>query len=347
MRQIQRLIFSWCLVLFQVVAVANVTPITKVVAVPASLVDFYDEIEALGTTAANESVNITADTTKKIKALHFKSGEYVEQGALLVTLENEQELAELKSAESTFAKAQTDHDRIYKLRESQAVAVSELQTQAANLAIAEAEVDTIKAILKQRKITAPFAGKLGLRSVSVGTLVQPGTLITTLDDLDQIKVDFNVSSHYLADLHEGQRIIGMVRAFNDRVFNGKITTIDTQVDPVTRTIKVRSIFPNQEHLLKPGLLIIVDIIKDERKAIVIPEEALIKSGITDYVYVVRDREGQQIAEKTDISIGARKPGLIEVRSGLAAGDLVITHGSIKLRDQQPVELTAPIAARGV
>jgi membrane fusion protein (multidrug efflux system) len=301
---------------------------------------FSDRVEALGTTKSNEMVVITADTAEKVTAIHFEEGQEVKKGDLLVTLAKGEEDAELKSARAQLAEAQSAYNRAKDLQNSNALSKATLEERLATLRQRRAAIASVTARLDKRAITAPFDGVLGLREVSVGTLVQPGDKITTIDDINTIKVDFNVPSVFLPSLSPGQKIVGKVEAFGNREFTGEVKTIDTQVDPITRTVTVRAIVPNEDRALKPGLLMTISLYKNSRTALVIPEEALIKRGNKNFVYVVAQEEGKTIARQTEIKVGSRTPGEIEVLSGLKAGDEIIHHGTVKIQDGTEIKVSA-------
>jgi membrane fusion protein, multidrug efflux system len=176
---------------------------------------------------------------------------------------------------------------------------------------------------------------VGLRRISPGTLVEPGDTIVTLDDIDPIKLDFTVPETQLAMLAPGQQVTARSAAFRERAFSGRIATLDTRVDPITRAVTVRALVENPDQLLKPGMLLTVTVAGAERTALRIPEEALVPEGQQQFVYIVgRDN----VVERRPIQIGIREPGFVEVRSGLKADERVITEGTIKVRPGQKVEL---------
>lgn len=313
---------------------------TDVIVAPVKAQHFADQLEALGTSKANETVIITPDTAEKIAEIHFDDGQAVEKGQVLIVLDKKEEEADLRAAEATLSAARSAYNRAKELQNSSALSKGTLQDRLSALRQSEAAVESIKARLDQLTINAPFDGVLGLREVSVGTLVQPGDLITTIDDLNQIKVDFEVPALYLSALHSGLPIIGQVDAFGAREFKGEVRSINTQIDPVTRTVKIRAVLPNPEHTLKPGLLMRITLLKDARDALIIPEEALFKRGDKNYVYRAADEDGKIIARQTEIEIGGRRPGDIEVLSGLQAGDQVVAHGVVKLNDGMEISVRA-------
>lgn len=302
--------------------------------------ELSDQVEALGTTKANESVVVTVDRSEKIAAIHFDDGQEVKQGDLLVTLDKRQEEAELRASQAVTDEARIAYNRARELKGTSALSKASLDELFSQLAQAQATTDALEASLASYEISAPFDGVLGLRQVSVGALVQPGDQITTLDDLSQIKVDFSVPSVFLEALRPGLPIRGTIDAFGDRQFEGVVATVNSRIDPITRTVIVRAIIPNTDGVVKPGLLMSINLYKSPRQALLIPEEALIKRAENNFVYVVLQHQGKTIARQTKIELGARNPGTIEVRSGLNVGDKVVVHGIIKLRDGAEVSIQA-------
>jgi membrane fusion protein (multidrug efflux system) len=311
-----------------------------VIVSPVKEAPFADSVEALGTTKANETVIITADTSEKVIEIHFEDGQEVKAGDLLVTLDKSEEEAALNSAGAALSERQLAYKRAKELQETSAISKGTMQERLSLLKQGEADLESVNARIEKLTITAPFDGILGLREVSVGTLVQPGDMITTIDDLTSIKVDFDVPSVFLAVLEPGLPIVGKVEAFGDREFKGEVRTINTQVDPVSRTVKVRAVLPNPDKVLKPGLLMTITLLKDQREALLIPEEALIKRGEQNFVYVMDNKDGKTIARQQEIEIGGRQPGVIEVLKGLSTKDKVISHGTLKVSDGSEITIQA-------
>jgi membrane fusion protein (multidrug efflux system) len=205
----------------------------------------------------------------------------------------------------------------------------------------EARVAAARARLADTVIRAPFGGRVGLRRISVGTLISPGTVITTLDDASTIKVDFSVPDLYVGELRTGQAIIARTSAYPGREFRGIVSSVDSRVDPASRAVTVRAKVPNGDALLKPGMFLTVQLAQETRDALVVPEEALVPEQARQFVYVV---EGDAVA-KREVRLGRREPGLVEIVDGLAVGDRVVIEGTLKLRDGAPVREQAA-AARG-
>ena len=289
---------------------------------------WQDSLEALGTASANESLLITAKVTETVVRVNFEDGDLVTAGQVLVDLSGRVELAGLNEAAASFREAEQQYRRQQQLTEQKLVPASQLDTQKAALDSARARLDATRARVSDRVITAPFSGVLGFRRVSPGTLVTPGTTITSLDDISLIKLDFAVPETFLQGLSMGQRVRAKSAAYPEREFDGVVRTLDSRVDPVTRAITVRAELQNPEQLLRPGMLLSVRILKPERQTLVIPEIAAVQLGERAYVFRVKQ---DQTVERVDIKLGQRRPGEVEVLSGIEAGERIVIDGTVKLR----------------
>lgn len=301
----------------------------------ARMAEFVDRVEALGTTRANETVRISSNVTEKVVEIRFDSGQTVSAGQVLVVLQKAEEEAELAAAEAVLAERRLAFERAEKLETRKFTATAQLDVRRAALREAEADIEAIKSRIADRVLRAPFGGIVGLRNISVGALVEPGDLITTVDDLSLIKVDFTVPTTYLATLRQGLPIVAKARAFGDRSFEGEIASIGTQVDPVTRSVVARAILSNDDGLLRPGLLMTIELLKNPRRGIVVPEEALVPRGRRNYVYVV-DEDQDNTVVRREVEIGARRPGEVEIVTGLEEGEKVISRGAMQVRPGQKV-----------
>lgn len=310
----------------------------NVIVAPVTSGKFVDRVQALGTTAANESVTVTANVSDKIVEIHFEDGQEVEEGDLLAALQRDEQRAALAAAEAVLAERRTAYQRARKLESQQYTATAQLEERLAALREAEANRDGAAARLADREIRAPFSGIVGLRDISVGTLVTPGSVITTLDDLDPIKLDFTVPAAYLSTIRPGLDIIASTTALPDLEFRGKIRSVSSQVDRVTRSLTARALIDNPDHSLKPGLLMTVELLRNPRNALIIPEEALVPVGTSNFVFVVDDGSGTPTASRREVETGSRRPGEVEVLSGLSEGERVVTHGTMQLRDGQPLNI---------
>lgn len=299
----------------------------------AGLREMVTTLEAVGTAQANEAVRVTAKITGIVTRISFQESQKVAANTVLVELdptENDAKLAELRASRENVAQTFERAKALYETRSIPLARVDDLKMQ---LDAADAR---IRAELSRRSdtvIRAPFGGKLGLRNVSLGALVRPGDVITTLDDTSVIKLDFEAPETVLADLKVGGSVSARAVSVPDRVFEGQIATIDSRVDPVTRSIKVRALLPNGDDLLKPGMLLTTTAVLSRRPdAVTIPEEAVLLQSGEQVVFVVRDGR----AQRQPVKLGARLPGVVEVLSGIPAGADIVVGGLQQVRNGQPV-----------
>lgn len=313
-------------------------PVT-VIAAEVQVKKLHDRVEALGTLRANETVEITASITDTITAINFSDGQAVAEGDILVEMTSSEEHAQLEEELSRLQEAQKRYERVVSLVARGAASQAQLDERRREIETAGARLRAIESRLQDRLIKAPFSGVVGLRNISLGALVEPGDIITTLDDVSSMKLDFNVPSIYLAGLKKGTRVEAFSPAFPGRQFTGSVSSIDSRVDPVTRAIVVRAVIENPDNLLKPGLLMSVQLLKNERNVLMIPEEALIPTGDRNVVFLVDESSSPPVARRQGVVIGARRVGEVEVIEGLRPQDKVITHGTLKVRPGQEISIS--------
>jgi membrane fusion protein (multidrug efflux system) len=288
-----------------------------------------DAIEALGTARANESVLVTAKVTETVVRVAFEDGDVVEAGDVLVDLSGRAEVAGLAEAAAEYREAERQFQRVRQLTAEKLLPASQLDAQRGAMESAKARLDATRARLSDRVIAAPFAGVLGFRQVSPGSLVTPGTTIASLDDISTIKLDFAVPETYLSALAPGQPVTARSKAWPDDEFTGIVTGVDTRIDPVTRAVTVRAEIPNPDRRLRPGMLLALEVFRPERQALAIPEIAVVQVAQDAHVFVV-GADGT-VAQR-GVELGARRAGEVEVTEGLAAGDRIVVDGTVKLRD---------------
>lgn len=313
-------------------------PLPVVVAAVDTREDFGDPLEALGTSLANESVQVKANVTDFAVEIHFDDGDQVEKDQLLLRMKDDGLRAELKAARATFDQRKSAYERARDLVEQQAVSSATLQEREAALRQIEGEIEQIESRIRDRTLRAPFSGVLGTRRISPGALVSAGETITTLDDLSSIRVEFEVPSLFLTALHPGMELRATSQAFPDETFTGRLSHIDSRVDPVTRTLKARGRFPNEDGRLRPGLLMRLRLTKNPRKALLIPEGAVVRRGQQAFVYRVTRGDDPPAAEEREVDLGTRIPGWVEARSGLEPTDRVVVHGLMQVGDGTPLRI---------
>jgi membrane fusion protein (multidrug efflux system) len=255
---------------------------------------------------------------------------------VLVQLDDAQVRADVAAADAAVTESQSQYDRSRELLSTQVLSKSSFEQLEATLKANRARLAAANARLEDTVIRAPFSGRVGLRRVSVGTLISPGAVITTLDDTSVIKLDFSVPENALAALREGLSVRATAPAFPGRSFAGKVASIDSRVDVATRSVTVRALLANEDGALKPGMFLNVSLANDERQALIIPEEALTPEAERQFVYVVSDGK----VERREVRIGGRLPGTVEILAGLNVGEQVVVEGTQKVRDGSLVQATA-------
>ncbi len=304
-----------------------------------ALIPVQTELEAIGNLRANESIEITANINKKITAIHFNDGQRVKSGHILVEMTSHEERALLAEARVNSEEAKKQWQRVDSLFKTGAASQSLLDQRLREYEAAQARFNAIESRLADLLLQAPFAGLVGLRQVSVGALVSPGDVITTLNDDSKMKLDFTVPSIYLSSLSVGLSVKARTRDLHNKLLTGRVASIDNQIDPITRAIKVRAILDNPQHELKQGMLMEVSLQTHARKSLVISEAALMPLASNNFVFIVKESADKKaIVEKKKIEIGQRLVGFVEVISGLVEGDKVVTHGVQKLRSGQLIRI---------
>jgi membrane fusion protein (multidrug efflux system) len=299
-----------------------------------------DSLEALGTLRANETVRITANVSDTISRINFEDGQRVEAGDVLVQLTSAEEAALLAEAESLAEEAERQYQRIQRLVDQNNASESLLDERRREWRTADARLDAVRSRLQDRVVLAPFSGRMGLRQVSPGALVSPGDLITTLVDDSRMKLDFTIPALYLNTVRVDTSIEAESPVFPNRSFAGVVASVDSTIDPVTRSVTVRAILPNDHGDLVPGMLMTLNLLRNERDTIVISEEAVIPRGRSTFVMVVDESSEPYTAEQRTVQLGTRLPGQVEVVSGLEVGETIVSHGTLKLRPGSPVRIKA-------
>ena len=296
------------------------------------LKDFALEVEALGTVRANESVDITSKVADRVVAIHFEEGKQVRKGDVLVELDSAEARADLAAAEAAERDSRSQFKRSQELFQTRALSEAQLEQLEATMLANQARVAAARSRVNDRIIVAPFAGRVGLRNVSLGGLVSPGAVITTLDDLSVVKLDFSVPELFLSNLNAGLPIEAGSSAYPNATFKGRVSSVDTRVDPTTRAIVVRAVIENRDSRLRPGMFMTLRLVRSEGKALMLPETAVVPEDSKHFVFVVE----QGRAYQREVTIGRRRPGEVEIRKGVTAEDLVVVDGTLNVHDGSPV-----------
>lgn len=301
---------------------------TPVVTQIVSIQPFAVTLQALGTAKANESVMITPQESAVITSLNFSDGQQVEAGTILAQLNSNEQKARLNELNINLAEAERQLKRIQNLALSNSTSTQLLDEQQARVKAFIAQREVAQENLNKTFITAPFSGKLGLRQVSLGAYVKPGDVLTTLDDIATIKVDFAISERHLPSVNEGQTVFAESVAYPGIQFEGTITNVDSRIDPATRSFSIRTEIDNTAEQLRPGMLLTITLQKRVLNTLVIDEKALVPDHEDQFVFRVVDGK----AIKTKVIIGERRPGKVQILDGVVIDDEVVVQGTLRIRD---------------
>jgi membrane fusion protein, multidrug efflux system len=299
-------------------------------------------LSSVGSVVAVNGANLSAEVTGIVDTIDFTSGEDVPAGALLVTLRPNNDPAVLAQLQATAALDEINYQRDVKQFRANAVAQSQVDTDRANLQAAQAQVQAQQALMAEKHIRAPFAGRLGIRQVDVGQYLAVGTAIVTLQQLNPLYVDFYLPQQALSQLQVGQTVDVAVDAFPGQTFPAKISALDAVVDTTSRSLQVRATLPNDNLLLRPGMFATVKVdIGAPRELITLPQTALTYNPYGTTVYTVQHQTGPNdkaalTAQQVFVTTGDTRGDQVAVLTGLQPGAEVVTAGQLKLRNGTPI-----------
>jgi len=298
--------------------------------------EFADQIRVLGVARSRRSVNITSNTTELVTKVMFTDGQAVAAGAPLVELQAREEDADLIRARAQLENAQREYDR-YRILAERGVAPRVMaETAETALKTAQAAMAASEARRGDRILRAPFAGVLGLTTVTPGTLISPGAVITTLDDTSGVRVDFPMPERYLGVLPVGAPITATTDAFPGEEFNGRIALLDTRVNEQTRAVIARAEFPNPGNRIRPGMMMRVAVHQGRRQSLAVPEAAVQYEGQGAFVYRIARGETGTTAQRVEVQTGAVESGFVEIVSGLGNNDRIVASGLNRIQPGAPV-----------
>lgn len=291
------------------------------------------QVNIVGSLEAVEGTEITAQIAGNVTRIAFRSGEHVRKGQLLVGLDDSSQLAQLHADQAKLTLAQTTLARDQKLYAAHALSQLNLQTDEANAAAAQAVVEGDQATLRKLNIGAPFTGVAGIREVSLGQYVSPGTAIVNLQSDNPLLLDFTLPQSTVSEIAVGQKVSFTVNAYAHKSFEGRVTAIGSQVDPATRNIALQATLANPQDLLRPGMYGSVRLsVGHELHGVVVPNTAVSYNTFGDYVYVVEPKNGQSVVQQRVVQVEDQREGSALIAAGLKAGEVVVTAGQEKLRD---------------
>lgn len=307
-------------------------------------------LSAIGSVAAVQGVTVSAELGGMVKEIAFESGAVVNKGDLLVQLDVASEEAQLRSAQADADLTQIDLKRARDLQQRNVTSKSDADTAEAKYKQAAAQVDNIRALIAKKTIRAPFAGRLGIREVNLGQVLNAGDPVVSLQSLDPVYVDFSLPQQQLAQLVTGMTVRVKTDAFPGVEFPGTLTAINSSLDAATRSVPAQATLANKEGLLRPGMFVKTEVVLPEKNAVlVIPATAVSYAPSGDSVFVIESQrnektgETEQVVRSQLVRLGDTRGDFVAVTSGLKAGETVVSTGVFKLRNKMAVSINNTLA----
>jgi membrane fusion protein (multidrug efflux system) len=327
-----------------------VPPPEIVTSAPVQTDSWESILTSVGSLDAVQGVTVTAEVTGKVVHIAFESGSRVAAGDLLVQQDISAETAQLRSAEATAELARINFERSKKLLPDNVISQSDYDNTQAQLTQALAQVDNLRAVIAKKTIRAPFAGRLGIRTINLGQIINEGQAIVTLQALDPIFANFLIPQQQLAQIHAGLEVRVTSDAMPGQVVKGKITAINPEVDAATRNIRVQATLKNPEERLRPGMYATVAVVLPVKNDVLaIPATAVLYAPYSDSVFVIEEKKGQdgkpagKTVRQQFVRLGEKRGDFIAVTSGLKADEIVVSTGAFKLRNGQAVAVDNKLA----
>jgi len=321
----------------QVIAAPPKSDKTRVEAIAVERVALPRGVSAVGSLRSEDSVMLRSEVTGRIAQINFQEGGRVAKGQTLIQLDDSVTRAELQQAQANLSLASSQYNRARQLAEQGFISKQARDEAASQFKVQQAAVALAKAHLEKTAILAPFDGLIGLRNVSVGDYVSPGSDLVPIESIDPLQVDFRIPEQFFSEIKVGQRLVLSFDALPGQTREGQVGAISPLVDVGGRSILLRADVPNPDGVLRPGMFARVRLEFTDDFALVVPETALAPSGDEQYVYRVEDGK----VERVTVRIGLRQSGRVEILEGLKKGDMVVTSGLQKVTDGQEVEVASP------
>ena len=314
-------------------------PVQTVATTKVEFQDWQNELRAVGTLRAVKGADLAFEVSGTIESLSFESGQDIEAGAPLIQLRADEEKAKLDSLEAALRLAELTVERDEKQIKTNAISQATLDADIANRDSLKAQVAQQRSLLDKKTLRAPFAGRLGIRQAEVGQYINPGMVMVSLQQLESLNLDFTLPQSALSAVQVGQKITARTDAFEDKVFEGEITSIEAKVDETTRNFNVRAIISNTEKILRPGLFASATLsIGTPNKLLTLPQTAVTFNPYGSVVYIVKDKgtneQGQPVKEAVTsfVTVAQRRGDQVAITDGVREGDEIVMAGQLKLRN---------------
>ncbi len=319
---------------------ASPFPPTTIAATEVMQENWVPTLRSVGSLDATNGISVAAEVSGIIKEIVFTSGERVEQGTILIHLDDAVDRAALDALRAERRLAEIKFNRSKDLLKKKVTSKSEYDEAKALYEAAMARVKQQEAVINKKVIRAPFSGLLGISGVDVGQYLEPGDRIVSLQALDPIHVDYTLPERYLPQVAVGQEVHVRVEAMPDEVFRGKVSAIDADVNRATRTLKIRATLPNSEQRLRPGMFAeVLTLHAESQPVLTIPRTAVSYNTYGDFVYMIaKQQDGSLRVKRHQVTTGESRAGRVAIVRGLEAGEQVVRAGLVKLREGMPIKI---------
>jgi membrane fusion protein, multidrug efflux system len=309
-------------------------------------------LSSVGTVSAVQGAIVSAELGGTVAEIRFQNGGVAKQGDVLVKLDSSSEEAQLRTAEADLEWSRSDLERNRDLAARKVISQSELDAAESRFKQKEGTVDNMRAMIAKKQVRAPFDGQLGIRQVNVGQTINPGQLVVPLQALEPVYVDFALPQQHLSKLFQGLDVHVRTDALPGREFTGRLTAVNSGVDPVTRNVAVQATLENRDHALRPGMFAKVDVVLPEKKkTIVVPGTAVSYAPYGDSVFVIEKKKDpktgteSQMLRQAFVRVGETRGDFVSITKGLEPGQTVVSTGVFKLRNGMAVVINNDLAPK--
>ncbi|PYK81617.1 MAG: efflux transporter periplasmic adaptor subunit [Verrucomicrobia bacterium] len=346
-------VFAFGIKILQIVKMTStpmVMPPTTVSSVTVKEEDWAPRLTAVGSVSAVQGAVVSAELAGVVSEITFENGGEAKKGEVLMKLDASQEEALLRSAEAEAQLARTDLERSRDLAMKKVVSSAELDSAQSKFRRLNAVVDQVRSSIAKKTLIAPFDGQLGIRQVNVGQMINAGQQVVPLTSLDPVFADFALPQQYLGQLTPGLEVHVTTDAIPGRVFNGKLTAINSMVDSSTRNITLQATLDNSDHALRPGMFAKAEVMLPEKhKTLVVPGSAISYAPFGDSVFVIEKKKDEktgkesQVIRQQFVRVGEGRGDLVAITQGLKAGETIVSTGVFKLRNGMTVTINNDLA----
>jgi membrane fusion protein, multidrug efflux system len=336
----------------KMVSTPFVIPPTTVSSATVTEEDWPPVLSAVGSISAVQGAVVSTELAGIVAEIRFTNGGIANEGDVLLRLDASSEESQLHSAEADLELARSDLERARELAARKVVSKAELDSAESKFKQKQGTVDNMRAMITKKEVRAPFSGQLGIRQVNVGQMINAGQQVVSLQALDPVYVDFALPQQHLSKLAVGFDAHVHSDILANKEFKGKLTAINSMVDPVTRNVALQATLENHDHALRPGMFVKVDVVLPEKaKTLVIPGSAISYAPYGDSVFVIEKKKDEKTGKESEVlrqafvRIGEARGDLVSITNGLKAGDQVVSTGVFKLRNGMSVTINNDLAPK--